>query len=71
MICSISIDSSIIKSACFLDGREVMMTDKIIDSLKEAFMKDKKNMVDDCPMAGQNFFLRIRGGARSPRKRQG
>jgi len=29
------------------------MTDKIIDSLKEAFMKDKKNMVDDCPMANK------------------
>ena len=27
------------------------MTDKMIDSLKEAFMNDKKNMVDDCQMA--------------------
>lgn len=29
------------------------MSDKIMDTLKQAFMKDKENIVDECPMADQ------------------
>ena len=29
------------------------MSDKTLDSLKQAFMKDKENIVDECPMADQ------------------